>query len=551
MREVPLREEGWRLLALAPVRSPAGRPTSLADAAGRAATAVRRARHRPGPAAGRARTGRARPVGGRAGRCRSAPPSTRPRAGRPRRPSRRTPRGFVGRSAELDALDRAAAAARPGTAGRGARRRRRRQRQVGAARPRSASDLDATGWTTVVGRCPESEGAPPAWAWSEALRDARRRRRPGPVCAPSSPRCCPTRRRRPTAQVTRSPAGSSCTGPCTTGCPRSATARSRCCSTTRTAPTPRPARCSQPCSTTASPPGCCSCSPTGPEPRRRAGRAARRRRAARPAAAAARGPRRRRTAPNSSRPSPGRNRTEAVLAALADRTDGNPVLPERERAPARQRGRAGRDVAGARGRRGRAAPPLRPAARRNRSRCCGSRPSVGRDVDVDVLVRAAELDEDAVLDALETGPGQRPALEPDAEHVRFSHLLVRETLYSGVSQLRRLRWHARLADAVAELYPADLAALAHHSARSATPASAAEAADRASPPPSSPGARFAYDARRELYARGLPLPAARERAGRRANGRGALAPGAGTDLVGRHPARRARPGRGGAPRGGQ
>ena len=90
---------------------------------------------------------------------------------------------------------------------------------------------------------------------------------------------------------------------------------------------------------------------------------------------------------------------------------------------------------------------------------------IGRDVDTQLLVRAAEIDEDAVLDALEAGVISGLLVEPAPGAVRFSHLLVRETLYAGVPALRRRRWHARVADAVAELYPADLTALAHHTAR--------------------------------------------------------------------------------------
>ncbi len=34
---------------------------------------------------------------------------------------------------------------------------------------RIEGQLRSDGWTVVVGRCPEYEGAPPAWAWAEAL----------------------------------------------------------------------------------------------------------------------------------------------------------------------------------------------------------------------------------------------------------------------------------------------------------------------------------------------------------------------------------------------
>ena len=53
---------------------------------------------------------------------------------------------------------------------------------------------------------------------------------------------------------------------------------------------------------------------------------------------------------------------------------------------------------------------------------------IGRDVDTQLLVRAAEIDEDAVLDALEAGVISGLLVEPAPGAVRFSHLLVRETL---------------------------------------------------------------------------------------------------------------------------
>src|SRR5207344_1634736 len=35
---------------------------------------------------------------------------------------------------------------------------------------RLTRELAVNGWRVVVGRCPESDGAPPAWAWVEAIR---------------------------------------------------------------------------------------------------------------------------------------------------------------------------------------------------------------------------------------------------------------------------------------------------------------------------------------------------------------------------------------------
>jgi DNA-binding SARP family transcriptional activator len=101
---------------------------------------------------------------------------------------------------------------------------------------------------------------------------------------------------------------------------------------------------------------------------------------------------------------------------------------------------------------------------------------LGRDIDPDVLV-ALVGDEAAMLDALdaalhagllaEDGPGGLP---------RFTHVLVRDTLYGDLSALRRSHWHATAGEALERLRPQDVTALAHHFARAAGPATAARAA---------------------------------------------------------------------------
>ena len=130
---------------------------------------------------------------------------------------------------------------------------------------------------------------------------------------------------------------------------------------------------------------------------------------------------------------------------------------------------------------------------------------IGRDVDVAVLTRAAAagddpVGEEGVLDALETGLISGLLVEPGPGTVRFAHVVVRDTLYAGVPQLRRTRWHARVADAIAELYPGDLAALAHHAARAATPATGLEAAGRCLAAAEAARSRFAFDTEADLYA---------------------------------------------------
>jgi DNA-binding SARP family transcriptional activator len=101
---------------------------------------------------------------------------------------------------------------------------------------------------------------------------------------------------------------------------------------------------------------------------------------------------------------------------------------------------------------------------------------LGRDIDPDLLAALAG-DEAAMLDALdaalraglldEDGPGGQP---------RFSHVLVRDTIYADLSALRRGRWHAVAGEALERRPQRDVAALAHHFARAAGPGTADRAA---------------------------------------------------------------------------
>jgi DNA-binding SARP family transcriptional activator/tetratricopeptide (TPR) repeat protein len=87
---------------------------------------------------------------------------------------------------------------------------------------------------------------------------------------------------------------------------------------------------------------------------------------------------------------------------------------------------------------------------------------IGRDVDVDTLIDVAGGDEDAVVEAVEAALLAGLVTEPGPGMLRFDHDLVRDTLYSDASRLRRTRLHALVAKVVEARNPADVAALAHH-----------------------------------------------------------------------------------------
>ena len=92
----------------------------------------------------------------------------------------------------------------------------------------------------------------------------------------------------------------------------------------------------------------------------------------------------------------------------------------------------------------------------------------GREFDPEVIAATSGIGDDAVLRALEEAAEvQLVADVPDGRgRLRFSHILVRDTLYRGLPAPRRLRLHRATAEALERRYAADLdphaAELAHH-----------------------------------------------------------------------------------------
>lgn len=97
---------------------------------------------------------------------------------------------------------------------------------------------------------------------------------------------------------------------------------------------------------------------------------------------------------------------------------------------------------------------------------------LGQDVDLDVLVPLAG-DEDAVLDSVEAGLLAGFLVEEDGDRLRFAHALVHDTLYDDVPRARRARWHAAVADLVD---PDDVETVAHHLLRAGARADPARTA---------------------------------------------------------------------------
>ena len=94
----------------------------------------------------------------------------------------------------------------------------------------------------------------------------------------------------------------------------------------------------------------------------------------------------------------------------------------------------------------------RPGHRPGRARRAGGRRRHRCSTRLDCALRAGFL--------TEHGPqGQ----------LRFTHVLVRDTLYGDLSAPRRARWHAAVGEAIERLHPDDVTALAHHFAQRREP----------------------------------------------------------------------------------
>jgi tetratricopeptide (TPR) repeat protein len=98
---------------------------------------------------------------------------------------------------------------------------------------------------------------------------------------------------------------------------------------------------------------------------------------------------------------------------------------------------------------------------------------IGRDFGVDVLERIAGIQGDPLLEVLEEATGARVVGEvPRAiGSYRFSHALIRETLYEELNATRRVRLHRQIGEALEECYASRLephvAELAYHFAEAA------------------------------------------------------------------------------------
>ncbi|MGY5116683.1 BTAD domain-containing putative transcriptional regulator [Streptomyces sp. 900105755] len=481
VRDAPLREEGWRLLALAHW---ACDRQADALAAVRRAGAVLRAELGcdPGPAL---RELEHAVLNGRFDVLRAVVPEPAAEL-----PARTGPGLFVGRGQELRALAGAARAARDGgglvlvTGAAGAGK--------SAFLDRGAGRLREAGWRVVVGRCPEYEGAPPAWAWVEALGALARE------VPPARPEELTVLLREPESTTVPAPDGEASAGRfrmhrAFAAWLRAAASRAplavlledlhRADAETLALVEAAAAVTGVPLLTVA-----------GYRPGEVGGHLLKTLAHLAPAAPyriALGGLPLRDTATLVTAVC-GAPVAPETVAALAERTGGNPfyvlesarlLADEGALVAVSEVPQGVRDVL-------RRRLALLPAAARAVVQLAAV---LGLEAEVALLVDAAEADEEQVLEGLDAALAAELLAEPGPGRVRFVHALVRDTVYADLSGARRSRLHARVARLLRHHRPAELAALAHHFARSGSTADAPLAVDYALRAAEAAERRYAHD----------------------------------------------------------
>lgn len=130
---------------------------------------------------------------------------------------------------------------------------------------------------------------------------------------------------------------------------------------------------------------------------------------------------------------------------------------------------------------------------------------LGRDFRLDALERVAELSADDMRDLLDEAIAARVIGELPSGRggLRFSHALIRDSLYGDLVTSDRLQLHRRTAEVLEELYGQDpdphLAELAHHFLEAATEQDVGRAVDYARRAGDRAAALLAYEEAVRLY----------------------------------------------------
>ncbi|MFJ3204713.1 BTAD domain-containing putative transcriptional regulator [Streptomyces sp. NPDC086989] len=131
--------------------------------------------------------------------------------------------------------------------------------------------------------------------------------------------------------------------------------------------------------------------------------------------------------------------------------------------------------------------------------------AVGVEADVALLVEASDADEETVLEGLDAALAADLLTEAGPGRVGFVHALVRDTVYADLSGVRRSRLHDRIARTLHRQRPDDLAALAHHFARSGSAVNAPLAVEYALRAAELAERRYAHDVAVGLIAQALDV----------------------------------------------
>ncbi|WP_066365252.1 BTAD domain-containing putative transcriptional regulator [Herbidospora mongoliensis] len=133
--------------------------------------------------------------------------------------------------------------------------------------------------------------------------------------------------------------------------------------------------------------------------------------------------------------------------------------------------------------------------------------ALGRDVSLDVLSIAAGDSAEEIMSGLEPAVAVGLLSESDGFDYRFSHVLVCESLYSGLPRVARARLHLKVGEAMESLPGGDVTArlpvLAHHFAMAARVGGARRAVEYAARAARRACAQRAYDEAVELYRRAV------------------------------------------------
>ncbi|MDP9067116.1 MAG: AAA family ATPase [Actinomycetota bacterium] len=133
---------------------------------------------------------------------------------------------------------------------------------------------------------------------------------------------------------------------------------------------------------------------------------------------------------------------------------------------------------------------------------------LGREFEVGVLQRMCDLDVDEVLDLVTEGVDQDVVEEAGAlGRYRFSHILIRETLYEDLTAAKRMRLHRRAAEVLEDMYEgnleARLAELAHHWFKAAQAGDSKKTMEYATRAAQEATAHLAFEEGARLYQRAL------------------------------------------------